>query len=212
MIQRPASSDPAEITRRLWAGWHGVLGFDVGANCGQSVATMLDLFDRVVAFEPAEESRELLVRDYGLDDRVSLVSAAVSQVGGRTDLWETPGNLAQGQLISPGHHAFTRECEPAPRPVPCITLDVAAEEFGRPDFVKVDTEGHELLILQGAPGLVKAGCGWLIEFHSPAMHDGCEGILLQAGYRVETVRHPHYPPGTEDWYNHGWLRAEPAAL
>jgi FkbM family methyltransferase len=169
---------------------------------------MAERFTRVVAFEPAAESWEVLYRDYDFAPGVTLVNAALSDVSGEIQLWETPGNLAQGQLISPGHHAFTRECQPEPRTVPCLTLDEAAEAHGVPDFVKIDTEGHELRILQGAAGVLASGAAsWLIEFHSPVMHDGCEGLLLQAGCTVETVRHPHYPASTEDWYNHGWLRA-----
>lgn len=231
ILARPACSDPGEISDRLWAGWAGGLGFDVGANCGQSLPLMAARFGRVVAFEPAAESWEVLHRDYGdvarvlpdvvapvfpglLDDglvaglrNLVLVHAAVSDVDGETDLFETPRNLAQGQLISPGHHAFTRECDPVARPVRCVTLDSAAAKFGMPDFVKVDTEGHEVRILAGGPRVLAGASGWLIEFHSPVMHDGCEGMLAAAGYEVETVRHPHYPAGSEDWFNHGWLRA-----
>lgn len=210
-MERPASSDPAEIQALLWAGWSGQRAFDVGANCGQSVQVLRGRFDEVVAFEPADESWELLVRDWGYAQGVRLVHAALSDTSAAAlvELYETPNNLAQGQLISPGHHAFTREVEePGARLVPAMTMDEAMVEYGAPDFVKIDTEGHELRILQGAPrALADTQAGFLIEFHSPVMHDECARLLEAAGRVVTTVRHPHYPQGSEDWYNHGWIRA-----
>ena len=207
-MQRPASSDPAEISEDLWEGWAGQLAFDVGANCGQSLPLLLGRFTRVVAFEPAAESWEVLARDWSQVPGADLAAVAISDEPGEVVLYETPGNLAQGQLISPGHHAFTREVDvPAPRRVLAMTLDQAAEQYGVPDFCKIDTEGHEERILKSGPGVLAACGGFLIEFHSPQMHDGCEQLLEAAGLEVTTVRHPHYAPDNPDFFNHGWLRA-----
>src|SRR6185437_12586324 len=95
------------------------------------------------------------------------------------------------------------------REVPSVTLDGAAERLGRmPDFVKVDTEGHEGQVLRGAARILAAGtAGWLIEFHSAALRRECMSLLLAAGYEPETVRHPHYAKGSRMWHEHGWLRA-----
>jgi hypothetical protein len=67
-------------------------------------------------------------------------------------------------------------------------------------------------VLRGAQRLLKAGkTSWLIEFHSKPLYDGCVKLLEEAGCSVETVRHPHYAPGSEFWDQHGWIKAIPVA-
>ena len=79
-----------------------------------------------------------------------------------------------------------------------------------PYLVVIDTEGHEQSILQGGAGILsERKAKWLIEFHAPELKDGCEAILTSAGYKVETIRHPHYPHNSHMWHQHGWLRATP---
>lgn len=202
-----ACRDPVEIHADLWRGWKGALAFDVGGNVGQTLPDLLARFTRVVSFEPAAESWQLLQRHAG--DQVTCVNVAVSDADGTVSLWEEAGNLAQGQLISPPLHGWQQLGDKTPRRVPCRTLDSLAAEHGRPDLVVVDTEGHELRVLNGAAGLLAAGrTSWLIEFHSRALHDGCAAVLLAARYRLLTVRHPHYLPQSYLWHNHGFLRAE----
>lgn len=204
-----ACTDPQEIHGVLWRGWAGGLAFDVGGNVGQSVPELLERFDRVVTFEPAAESWEVLTTRLAGNDQVTCRNLAVSDYDGMVSLWEEDDNLAQGQLISPTLYGWSWLGDKTPRQVPCRTLDTLTAEYGIPDFVKIDTEGHELRILNGAPRLLKTGqTGWMIEFHSEALHKGIVATLSQAGYTPVTVRHPHYPSGSFHWLNHGFLRAE----
>lgn len=211
---RPAAIDPPAIHHQLWDGAGGSLAFDVGTNCGQSLPDMATRFDVVIGFEPCTESYEQAARNFPATEILSL---AVSDHDGEVLLALIEGEQADtGQLVSPGTHGM--EWDPgdwdggnvAYRRVSSRTLDTLVLTFGRPDFVKVDTEGHEYRVLLGAPKLL-AGLAtrWLIEFHNPDLYARCKELLERAGYEVETVRHPHYAPGTAMWHQHGWIRAWP---
>jgi FkbM family methyltransferase len=208
-VERPACSDPPEIADYLWEGFGDPDGvaFDVGANVGQSLAWLLRRFRAVVAFEPAYESFEVLTRlPY---PSVHVRNYAVSAEDGQATLYMIPINHEQGQLMSDSHYAFEAEARNATeRVVLTRSLDSLARELLVPAFVKVDTEGHEGMILQGAARLLKLRqTDWLIEFHSETLHAECEARLADSGHSVETVRHPHYKTGSALWLNHGWLKA-----
>jgi FkbM family methyltransferase len=213
----PAPIDPPQVEEQLWAGFSGTVGWDVGANCGQSVPHMCAAFSRVMCFEPAEESFEALDRIYGQVANIGVRQLAVSDVDGTIELGVLPDQIATGQLVTPGTHGM--EWDPATgwdaiphRLVPARTADTLARQYGRPDFIKVDTEGHELRVLKGAAGLLERGfTSWLIEFHSPDLYSQCKLVLEEAGCETETVRHPHYQPGGAMWRQHGWLRAHAPA-
>lgn len=201
---RQASSDPHEILGYLWTGYlPGKLAFEVGANDGQSLPRMTERYGRVVAFEPYYPNWRIASLTPGSDVRL----AAVSDHDGEITL-----ALENSQLCSPGHEAYTRLHLDGNEKltVPCVTLDTVMDAEGIPDFINMDVEGHELDVLHGASRLLAARkTSWLIEFHSRDLQESCAKILDEAGCDVEIVRHPHYPKGSEFWFQHGWLKVKP---
>jgi FkbM family methyltransferase len=205
---RPADIDPPEIQDRLWAGLGGEVGWDIGANVGQSVPRMRMAARRVLCFEPARESYEVLERSWKGNDGLSFRQLAVSDHDGEVELGVLPDQIATGQLVTPGLEWKPGDAERTERRlVPCRSADSLAREYGKPDFIKVDTEGHELKVLQGASQLLARGTDWLIEFHSPYLFMECQKVFLYAGYVPFVIRHPHYSPESEEWHTHGWLKA-----
>jgi FkbM family methyltransferase len=207
---RPAPIDPPEIWNRLWADFSGDVGWDVGANCGQTIPVMQTRFNQIYAFEPARECDEYLDAFHG----ISVYPIALSDTNEDIELIALPDKIDTGQLVTAGTHGM--EWSPALekdgliRKVPSCTVDHMIEACGLkpPNFMKIDTEGHELKILFGArQTLATHRPDLLIEFHSPELHDSCKTLLEQYDYNVETVRHPHYRPGTTLWFSHGWFRA-----
>jgi FkbM family methyltransferase len=213
-LVRQSVPDPVEIHDKLWHGFRGQCGWDVGANCGQTILDMAFEFDEVVAFEPSPDSFAAateLVRVHGL--RAQVHCLALSDQNGTIAL-AYPGREQRetGQLVTIGLQGMEWEPEDwgavEQATVPCQRADTIASVFGYPDFMKVDTEGHEVLVLVGASQVLGAGyTDFLVEFHSPGNRETCESMLRGAGCDVEVVRHPHYPEGSRMWHQHGWIRA-----
>lgn len=207
---KPAVIDPPEIWSRLWKDFGGGTGWDVGANCGQTVPIMLDRFTQVIAFEPAEECWPYLQQFAG---NFAWLPIALSDRDDHIDLLELPDKIDTGQLVTAGTIGMEwdpRRPDAAIRTVISRTLDSLLEEgaLDPPDFLKIDTEGHELRVLFGAKrGLAANRPDLLIEFHSKELHSSCFALLESLGYRLETVRHPHYRSGSPMYFQHGWIRA-----
>jgi FkbM family methyltransferase len=194
--------DPEDVHEELWGWVKGSVGWDIGANEGQSADRMLaNGFSKVLAVEPAIESFRILEREWGDDERVELLNAAVSDVTGVVALSVRATPMGGGQLVSPelpqeGWHG----AELYQRSVRCTTLDDMAAECGRPDFVKIDTEGFEEQILRGGAAVIEHDCDWMIEYHSEELRRACYG-LLGSGYIMRDVSNPESS-------GNGWLLAE----
>lgn len=213
----PSVPDPPEISDHLWASYDPAgIGFDVGANFGQSVPHMCQIAENVFAFEPNVESFAACRAQWSPVPQVHVMNIAVSDHDGLLKLAQLDGEQRRtGQLVSPGLMGMEWEPEDWSMvemvQVPCRTLDSLATQIGTPGFIKVDTEGHEGAVLVGARRLISDHLpDWLIEFHSPEGRDQCLSILETMGrgqYELETVRHPHYPEMSRMWRQHGWIKA-----
>lgn len=194
------ASDPGVIWS-LYPELTGTRAFDIGANGGMTARILAAGFTQVHAFEPAVESYDHLCS--GLPDNVWPHQLAVSDHNGTVYLDERTDAAALGELTSGGSMAGSWGERTGRREVRCQTVDSLAAEHGDPDFIKVDTEGHERAVIEGALGTV-ARCDprLLIEVHDAAQG---EWIVQALGGRVAQVRHPSYAPGSDLFANHYFL-------
>ena len=154
------------LTRRAeyepeWTAWlnrvirPGMRVVDVGANLGYYTVLFghrVGERGRVLAFEPDPFNRDLLersVRDNGLEDRVIVEGAAVTDRVGTCRLHLDQDHRGLHSL-SPRNRLSDRAGDDID--VPAVTLDAALERAGfeAPDFVKIDAQGAEGVILKGA--------------------------------------------------------------
>jgi FkbM family methyltransferase len=173
-VARPelASAHNAEVQlyRTLTGVSKGDLVFDIGANDGSKTAVFLDLGARVVALEPDELSqRRIALRflQYRLLRRpVQLVGKAVSdKVSFAEMLLDGPGSavntlsprwasqLQANRASFPYGHCgleFNRKVR-----VMTTTLEALISEYGKPEYIKIDVEGHEIAVLHGLKCPVK---------------------------------------------------------
>jgi FkbM family methyltransferase len=133
----------------------GGLVFDIGAHVGDRVASFRRLGARVVAAEPQPAAMRALRLMFGRDAGVTLVPMAVGSARGTLSLHVNTRNptisTASTAFIAATRDARGWEGQVWDRviEVPVLTLDDLVAAHGRPDFVKIDVEGHELDALMG---------------------------------------------------------------
>jgi FkbM family methyltransferase len=134
-----------------------MLCFDIGANVGEKSALFLGLGARVVAVEPQSRCMpelERLRHRYG--ERFTIVKKAVSDRSGKAVL--RLGNRSEVSTLSDefighfGKHGALRWEEE--EEVEVTTIGELTGEFGRPDFLKIDTEGFERKVISSLAGRI----------------------------------------------------------
>jgi methyltransferase FkbM-like protein len=74
-------------------------------------------------------------------------------------------------------------------PVSCVTLDeciYGERKLRPPDVIKMDVEGAEVLVLQGATrALSEYHPSLFVEIHGTEQHRDCHDFLTSKGYRLK---------------------------
>jgi FkbM family methyltransferase len=123
----------------------GDLVFDVGANRGEYAQIFEQLGAQVVAIEP---NGELLADLAARAPKAVIVRAALAAVPGVGELFVGAGD-GDSTLSTRYARLLREEHELTAVPVRVTTMDDLAAEYGEPDFVKIDVEGHEPEVLAG---------------------------------------------------------------
>ena len=137
--------------------------FDVGAHVGQTAVRLAEQFReaRIFSFEPDPDSYAKLQRLAEGCSRITAVNAAVGEADGAATFFvnrfdqtnslmkTAPG--AERHLVVQDGMVTEREIQ-----VPVLTLDrfCAERQIDRIDLLKLDTQGYELQVLDGARGLL----------------------------------------------------------
>jgi FkbM family methyltransferase len=151
MMHRPKSAEQ-ELNFLDRIVPHGAVTVDVGANCGLYTRRLSRLSRKVHAFEPSHKMAELLRRTSA--SNVSVHEMALSDHVGDADLFIPKDNdqLIYGLAsleprdVSSGQAVFSTK-------VSIARLDAVIHE--EVAFVKIDVEGHELNVLNGAVELIE---------------------------------------------------------
>jgi len=128
------------------------LVFDIGAHIGYYTVILSSLLKngRIIAFEPDGENLKYLKKNVEENSltNVTIMNKAVSNKAGESVFYKDINTGRTSSLETDAWHpnaAKTRQ-----EVVSTITIDEAANQYGIPNFIKCDVEGHELSVLKGA--------------------------------------------------------------
>lgn len=166
------------------------LFWDVGANIGAVTLVAARLCHRAVAFEPDPRSLELLKQNLLANDirNVDIVAAALGRQSGTAVLYQaSPENTGMTSVL-PGRGSTVGQMS-----VAMMRADdfVAKRPELAPTVMKLDVEGAEHLVLDGANELLQAGRLRAVIFEDrrdthaqPANHEAV-AILKEARYGIQ---------------------------
>jgi FkbM family methyltransferase len=160
----------------------GSVVFDIGAHVGFYTllsSVIVDTVGKVFAFEPLPRNLHYLYEHLRLNHatNVTVVKAAVADKCGTT-LFDESQNSATGHLSPQG-----KLC------VRVLSLDsLVPREIAIPDFLKIDVEGAEWLVLNGArKTLSQYRPTIFLSTHGRDVHQRCCQLLEVAGYTIDAV-------------------------
>ena len=216
----PATNGEFMVLRNAIPG--SQLAVDAGAERGVFIDEMLRLNPALAihAFEPDPRSYATL-QAKGYPPSVTLENLALGACEEERDLW-LYGDVTE---LSTLHARPLLPGLPVERPTGSVrvrvtTLDdyCAARGLGRIDFLKIDAEGHDLKILQGARRLLAAGAIRGVQFEFGAGNIYSHDLLQDFFAFFETLpyvlhkihpewlaRHDRYDNRLESFAYQNWL-------
>ena len=175
----------------------GEVVYDIGANIGLYTRFAIDKFgaSKVVAFEPMSSNRNQLLKNVGLsdfEDRVTVLPFALSNEDGYAKLQvdDVQGQTAALDQVtggSPAEGRLSMGLSPKTESVETRLLDSVVYEDGlpKPDIIKIDVEGAEKMVLEGAIKTIKCRSPDIIlESHGKVEAKKTVSFLLREGYKL----------------------------
>lgn len=148
---------------------------DVGANVGQSAAKFMRLFpnSRIYSLEPALDVFKKLSSNVESNKAVTPLNYAASNEDASVKLYHSEISAASS-LESPWRGTGTWELVSTRRlDTLCRELDIK-----KLNILKIDTEGHDLIVLRGAEGML---AGRAVDI-----------IIVECGFKANDLCHSNF--------------------
>ena len=191
-----------------WLGWYeyrkrqafereikpNSIFFDIGANVGYFsllAAKLSEPKGHVYAFEPLPRNIKFIHKHITLNhlaEHISIIEAAVSDKSGGT-------RFDLGASTAMGHIASQGQLE-----VQLVSLDelYSRGQIPAPDYMKIDVEGSEFEVLNGAHQILETKRPILfLDTHARSAHDKTVTLLQELDYGLECIDGKALPDSKE---------------
>lgn len=163
----------------------GDLFVDIGANLGFYCFILNRNFKRIIAVEPHPSNVEEIKKSaeaFGIRN-IESVRKAVSDFDGQFPLFTSRGDSGHvlGDWMRKGEHIV----------VETVTLRTLLKNFETVDLVKVDVEGAEWQVLEGAKPIMARIKAWVIELHDLERRRELEELLCSFDYDYKWLDYNH---------------------
>jgi len=204
----PAAGLRFEVTlpldKAIWAGTYeaefadvisasvkaGDICYDIGGYRGYMSGTMaLAGAARVLVFEPLPVNQRALKRLCALnpDLAIELKLIAVGNNDGSSRL-RVMADPSIGKLVTSTFQYDTPAADEIEISIRCVDSLVQAGEIPPPNVMKIDVEGAELDVLQGAADVLRTSRPLVfLEAHSAGLEDACSQELARHGYDIRRL-------------------------
>ena len=171
--------------------------WDIGANVGgYSIYAAISKTSNVYAFEPSPFNLEFLARNIWLnklEEKITVIPIALSEFASRAPFlmkrieWAGSGSsFVESEIVSSDNESFNY-----------TTIGLSADKVREtlnipfPNYLKLDVDGIEALILAGAKEVLSKTTSVLVEVqHSYLERQAIYSCLIDAGLkRQQTIRH-----------------------
>lgn len=180
------------------------VAIDIGANVGQYAERLRDLgfAGQIISFEPGAQAYELLAEKAKKQSHWHVRRRALSDQSGVAMLQVAANSVSSSLLPVAEEHVLAepRSRTVSQEEVQVVTLDSEMQdELGRPFWLKLDVQGHELAVLRGAEQTlsdtyaVQAEISFGDLYHGQADWLELCAFLIERGFRLRYLE-----PGFED--------------
>jgi FkbM family methyltransferase len=175
----PRSSEASQLVRQLFVHRIDVV-FDVGANTGQFAQQLRDAGfpGRIVSFEPSAAAHSMLIKGARFDAEWTVAPRmALGDHDGTINL-NLAGNSVSSSVLPmlPSHTSAAPESHyVGSETVDLRTLDSISSEFAADTeriFLKLDVQGFEYKVLQGAEQFLRRVSGIQLELSLVPLYEG----------------------------------------
>ena len=166
---------------------HGDVCYDIGGYRGYMSGLMaLAGASKVLVFEPLPANQKALRRLCELNPElpIELVPVAVGNIDGSMRL-RVMADSSMGKLVSSSFQAAAAAIGEIEVDIRRIDTQVERGIIPPPNLIKVDVEGAELEVLQGAAGVMQSFRPLVfLEAHSARLEKSCVRMLLDLDYEI----------------------------
>ena len=193
--------------------------WDIGANIGLYSCYAVKRADcQVYAFEPSVFNLELLAKNVylnSLSDKVAIISFALFDSLAVRPFYMT--SKEWGSALSNFGESADYKGSPMTSIFKYKTVGMSIDQavsllnFEKPNYIKIDVDGIEHLILKGATDTLKSAESLLIEVNDDFIKQArdTEEYLTKAGFRLKQKRHSEMVAKSaafSSFYNQIWTR------
>lgn len=177
----------------------GTVFYDLGGHMGYYalIANKFINSGTIYSFEPLPSAREIFEKHLLLNkklmaaDNIKLLPFAISDSDKEVEfsnnsLWGQ-GNtyISRSEIFTSAEDKITVQCQ---------SIDGLLEKgYAPPDIIKIDVEGAEYDVLQGAVNSLQLYKPHILlathDYHLPGVQEKCIGFLKQLGYHVKHTGH-----------------------
>lgn len=172
----------------------GARFYDVGANMGQYAMLAAKQGLEVHAFEPEAQNFALLVRNIALNNLSNCIAWPMALNDHNSmEVMHLSGLNAGGSCHSYGdsidYHGQPKQF-PYKQGAMATTMDAFADRYLKPDYIKIDVDGFEHLVLAGAPLCLKNAKSVLVEINTryPEHMAAVETMVKGYGFKYDEAQ------------------------